>query len=94
VIYDIRGFTAASRRLRTASLGEFATGAHRAVLEAFRDPPPGFAKNLGDGHLLVWEAPTPEAVRSVVASARRVSPAYAAYVASETLVAFAAIPRQ
>ena len=34
-IYDIRGFTAASKRLRTADLGAFATGAHRVVLDQF-----------------------------------------------------------
>lgn len=57
LIYDIRGFTAASKRLRTADLGAFATAAHRVVLDAFAGVPPTFTKNLGDGHLLLWECP-------------------------------------
>ena len=86
LIYDIRGFTAASKRLHTADLGAFATGAHKAILELFSAHPPTFVKNLGDGHLLLWEtgtSPDPALVASVVDGARRARTAFAAFVAGQ-----------
>ncbi len=82
LIYDIRGFTAASKRLRTADLGAFATGAHRAILDLFAQRPPTFVKNLGDGHLLLWEVadpPDPDLVADVVRGAHAAQTAFAAF---------------
>ncbi|MFM8979614.1 MAG: adenylate/guanylate cyclase domain-containing protein [Planctomycetia bacterium] len=82
LIYDIRGFTAASKRLRTADLGAFATAAHRVVLDAFAGTPPTFAKNLGDGHLLLWECPQgldDALVARVVEAAGQARTAFAAF---------------
>lgn len=84
LIYDIRGFTAASRRLSSKDLGAFATGAHRAILDLFAARPPTFVKHLGDGHLLLWETsdpPDPDLVATVVHAAARAQTAFAAYVA-------------
>ncbi len=84
LIYDIRGFTAASKRLRTADLGAFATGAHRAILDLFVARPPTFVKNLGDGHLLLWELsdpPDPDLVADVVRGAHAAQTAFAAFAA-------------
>jgi class 3 adenylate cyclase len=83
VIYDIRGFTAASRRIGAAALRAFADAAHQTVLGAFADRPPTFAKNLGDGHLLLWEmprGPDPDAVADVVERTERARRALAAFV--------------
>ena len=93
LIYDIRGFTAASKRLKTADLGAFATGAHRAILDLFAACPPTFVKNLGDGHLLIWETgerPDPALLDAIVLGAGRARAAFAAFVkgheaAGETL---------
>jgi class 3 adenylate cyclase len=85
LIYDIRGFTAASRRMRTADLGTFMTGAHRTILDLFASVPPTFVKNLGDGHLLLWESesttPDPELVAKVVVGANLARTAFTAFVA-------------
>lgn len=84
LIYDIRGFTAASRRVSSGDLGAFATGAHRAILDLFSAHPPTFVKHLGDGHLLLWETTDPPdaaLVADVVAGAARARTAFAAYVA-------------
>jgi class 3 adenylate cyclase len=88
LIYDIRGFTAASKRLGTADLGAFATGAHRVILDLFAPRPPTFVKNLGDGHLLLWEcaedaAPDPELVKAVVVGAQRARTAFAAFATQQ-----------
>ncbi len=86
LIYDIRGFTAASRRLATADLGAFASAAHRVILDLFSAHPPTFVKNLGDGHLLLWECEgEPEAalVRGVVEGAQRARTAFAAFATRE-----------
>jgi class 3 adenylate cyclase len=83
LIYDIRGFTAASKRLKTADLGAFATGAHRAILDLFAARPPTFVKNLGDGHLLLWETgerPDPDLLAAVVEGAGKARAAFAAFV--------------
>ena len=82
LIYDIRGFTAASRRVATHDLGTYATAAHRIVLDCFAERPPTFVKNLGDGHLLIWEVEgelDPELARAVVAAAGRARTAFAAW---------------
>lgn len=84
LIYDIRGFTAASKRLKTADLGAFATGAHRVILDLFAVRPPTFVKNLGDGHLLLWECPEgaeldPQLVHDVVDASQRARTAFAAF---------------
>jgi class 3 adenylate cyclase len=95
LIYDIRGFTAASKRLKTADLGAFATGAHRAILDLFAAHPPTFVKNLGDGHLLLWETgerPDPELLASVVEGARKARAAFGAFVAGQE-AAGAALPK-
>lgn len=84
LIYDIRGFTAASRRVSTHDLGAFATGAHRAILDLFAAHPPTFVKHLGDGHLLLWETsnpPDPALLADVVAGAAKARTAFAAYIA-------------
>ena len=85
LIYDIRGFTAASKRMGTADLGAFMTGAHRTILDLFAEVPPTFVKNLGDGHLLLWEsatdAPDADLVAKVVAGAERARTAFTAFVA-------------
>lgn len=84
LIYDIRGFTAASRRISTHDLGAFATGAHRAILDLFAAHPPTFVKHLGDGHLLLWETsnpPDPSLLADVVAGAAKARTAFAAYIA-------------
>ncbi len=86
LIYDIRGFTAASKRLKTADLGAFATGAHRVVLDLFAAQPPTFVKNLGDGHLLLWECPTgldQALVEAVVEGAGRARTAFAAFAQAQ-----------
>jgi class 3 adenylate cyclase len=86
LIYDIRGFTAASKRLRTADLGAFATGAHRVVLDQFASHPPTFVKNLGDGHLLLWECPDgleADLVEGVVSGAGRARTAFAAFAQAQ-----------
>jgi class 3 adenylate cyclase len=95
LIYDIRGFTAASKRLSTHDLGAFATGAHRAILDLFAAHPPTFVKHLGDGHLLLWETtnpPDPALLADVVAGAARARTAFAAYIAGRE-VAGAHLPR-
>ncbi len=86
LIYDIRGFTAASKRVGTADLGAFATAAHREILDLFSGCPPTFVKNLGDGHLLVWESPgglTAGLLDPVMAAARKAQTAFAAFVAGQ-----------
>jgi len=86
LIYDIRGFTAASKRLKTADLGAFATGAHRVVLDLFAAEPPTFVKNLGDGHLLLWECPTgldDALVERVVEGAGKARTAFAAFAQAQ-----------
>lgn len=86
LIYDIRGFTAASKRLKTADLGSFATGAHRVVLDLFAAHPPSFVKNLGDGHLLLWECPdglSEDLVEGVVGAAGRARTAFAAFAQAQ-----------
>lgn len=82
LIYDIRGFTAASKRLRTADLGAFATAAHRVILDLFAAHPPTFVKNLGDGHLLLWECAQGldgALVRGVVEGAQRARTTFATF---------------
>jgi class 3 adenylate cyclase len=96
LIYDIRGFTAASKRVGTADLGAFATAAHREILDLFSACPPSFVKNLGDGHLLVWEAPgglTPELLEPVMAAARKAQTTFAAFVAGQGALG-ARLPKQ
>jgi class 3 adenylate cyclase len=96
LIYDIRGFTAASKRIGTADLGAFATAAHREILDLFSGCPPTFVKNLGDGHLLVWEAPDglqPALLDPVMAAARKAQTAFAAFVAGQGALG-AQLPRQ
>lgn len=86
LIYDIRGFTAASRRLGAADLGAYAAGAHRTILDLFAACPPTFVKNLGDGHLLLWEVPgelDPDLVAQVVDGAQRARTAFVAWVAGQ-----------
>lgn len=86
LIYDIRGFTAASKRLKTADLGTFATAAHRVILDLFAAYPPTFVKNLGDGHLLLWECQDgldPELVFAVVDGAQRARTAFAAFATAQ-----------
>ncbi|MCX6980607.1 MAG: adenylate/guanylate cyclase domain-containing protein [Verrucomicrobia bacterium] len=84
MIYDIRGFTSASKKLPTADLGAFADAAHRAILGQFNARRADFIKNLGDGHLMIWETTVePEAalVKFVVdasSSARKDFPAFVA----------------
>jgi class 3 adenylate cyclase len=96
LIYDIRGFTAASKRVGTADLGAFATAAHREILDLFAACPPTFVKNLGDGHLLVWESPGelgPELLDPVLAAARRAQAVFAAFVAGQGALG-ASLPKQ
>ena len=82
VIYDIRGFTSASRKLPTADIGAFAAGAHNAILTCFKARQADFIKNLGDGHMLVWEtSPDPELVRFVVAASSAARQAFRDFVA-------------
>lgn len=84
LIYDIRGFTAASKKLPAGELGRFATAAHRAILELFAPQPPTFVKNLGDGHLLIWETeevPDPKLVEFIVETANRSRAIFPAFVA-------------
>jgi class 3 adenylate cyclase len=86
LIYDIRGFTAASKRLKTADLGSFATAAHRVILDLFAPHPPTFVKNLGDGHLLLWECSAglePGLVDGVVEGAQRARTAFAAFASAQ-----------
>jgi class 3 adenylate cyclase len=83
LLYDIRGFTAASRRLHAADLGAIAESAHRAILDVFADRPPTFVKNLGDGHMLLWESPgglDPALVADVVERAEGARKAFAEFV--------------
>jgi len=83
LLYDIRGFTAASKRLGTADLGAYATGAHRLVLDLFAARPAAFVKNLGDGHLLLWPVEgdlPPDLAAFVVERACAVGPAFRAWV--------------
>jgi class 3 adenylate cyclase len=95
LLYDIRGFTAATRRMDAARIGAFATAAHGAILSQFRSPPPTFVKNLGDGHLLLWETgldPDPALLSSVVAGAAAARTAFASFVAGQE-AAGEALPR-
>ncbi len=82
LIYDIRGFTAAAKRLASANLGVFASGAHKAIIDLFAEIPPTFVKNLGDGHLLLWEVGeegAPDLIEKVVAAARHAQTTFAAF---------------
>jgi class 3 adenylate cyclase len=84
LIYDIRGFTAASKKLPAGELGRFATAAHRSILELFAPNPPTFVKNLGDGHLLIWETEEqadPKLVQFIVETADRARAVFPAFVA-------------
>ena len=86
LIYDIRGFTAASKRLKTADLGAFATAAHRVILDLFAGHPPTFVKNLGDGHLLLWECAEgldPVLVADVVEASQKARTAFAAFASAQ-----------
>lgn len=88
LIYDIRGFTAASKKIATGDLGKFATAAHRTILELFAERPPTFVKNLGDGHLLIWETtddPEKELIGFVVAAAEKARAAFPAFVAGQKI---------
>jgi len=88
LIYDIRGFTAASKKIATAELGSFATSAHKTILELFAERPPTFVKNLGDGHLLIWETtddPEKELVSFVIAAAKKARAAFPAFVAGQRI---------
>lgn len=88
LIYDIRGFTAASKKIATAELGSFATSAHKTILELFAERPPTFVKNLGDGHLLIWETtddPEKELVTFVIAAAKKARAAFPAFVAGQRI---------
>src|SRR5690606_15936701 len=81
-----RGFTAASRRVGTADLGTYASAAHRVVLDCFAERPPTFVKNLGDGHLLIWEVADPldpALASAVVAAAGRARTAFAAWATGQ-----------
>lgn len=96
LVYDIRGFTAASRRVGTADLGAFATAAHREILDLFAACPPTFVKNLGDGHLLVWETSgglDTGLLDQVLAAARRAPGAFASFVAGQGALG-ARLPKQ
>lgn len=96
LIYDIRGFTAASRRVGTADLGAFATAAHREILDLFAKRAPTFVKNLGDGHLLIWDAPEgmdPGLLDPVIAAARRAPDVFRAFVDRQGALG-ASLPRQ
>ena len=85
LIYDIRGFTSAAKRLASANLGAFASGAHKAIIDLFAAIPPTFVKNLGDGHLLLWEVEeerddgAPGLIEKVVAAARQAQTTFAAF---------------
>jgi class 3 adenylate cyclase len=84
LIYDIRGFTAASKQLPAAELGRFATAAHRSILELFAEQPPTFVKNLGDGHMLIWETdekPDPQLIKFIVAAGTKARAVFPAFVA-------------
>lgn len=84
LIYDIRGFTAASKKLPAGELGRFATAAHRSILELFASNPPTFVKNLGDGHLLIWETEEeaePKLVQFIVETAAKARSIFPAFVA-------------
>ena len=84
LIYDIRGFTAASKKLPAGELGRFATAAHRSILELFAQFPPTFVKNLGDGHLLIWETdeePDKVLVKNVMETATKARAVFPAFVA-------------
>lgn len=86
LIYDIRGFTAVSKKIATAELGAFATAAHQTILGLFAPRPPSFVKNLGDGHLLIWETtddPEKELVSFVVEAAKKARAAFPAFVAGQ-----------
>src|SRR5262245_62098490 len=86
LIYDIRGFTSASKRMRTADIGAFATAAHRTILDLFSERPPTFVKNLGDGHLLLWETgsePDPTLLEHVVRGAARARTTFAAFATGQ-----------
>ncbi len=88
LIYDIRGFTAASKKIATGDLGAFATAAHRTILELFAQRPPTFVKNLGDGHLLIWETtddPEKELIDFVVSAAEKARAAFPAFVAGQKI---------
>lgn len=96
LIYDIRGFTRASRRLGTADLGSFAKAAHRVVTDCFGTHPPSFLKNLGDGYLVIWETgdtPSTDLVQEVVGSAIRARKAYETF-AREKQAAGLPIPQR
>lgn len=96
LVYDIRGFTAASKRVGTADLGAFATAAHREILDLFSPCPPTFVKNLGDGHLLVWETPNgldAALLDRVLAAARKAPGAFASFVAGQGALG-ARLPKQ
>jgi len=96
LVYDIRGFTAASKRVGTADLGTFATAAHRQILDLFTACPATFLKNLGDGHLMVWETPgglDPALLDRVLEAARRAPGAFASFVAGQGALG-AQLPKQ
>ena len=97
LIYDIRGFTAASKKLGTSDLGTFATAAHRTILELFAAHPPTFVKNLGDGHLLIWETtPEPDAalVQKIIAAAKTARAIFPAFVSGHQAAGMAPLPKR
>jgi class 3 adenylate cyclase len=57
LIYDVRGFSTAARRIPEAEFGSFITAAHELIVPIL--PKATFVKNLGDGNLLIWELPQP-----------------------------------
>jgi len=84
MIYDIRGFTSASKKLPTADLGAFADASHKAILERFAGWKADFIKNLGDGHLMIWETtsePDASLVQFVVEAAAEARKAFPIFVA-------------
>jgi class 3 adenylate cyclase len=56
LIYDIRGFSSAARRIPESIYRAFVAQAHELILSTISVVDPQFVKNIGDGNLVIWES--------------------------------------
>ena len=56
LIYDVRGFSSAAKRIPESVYGAFVARAHDLVLSTISVASPQFVKNIADGNLVIWES--------------------------------------
>jgi class 3 adenylate cyclase len=94
LIYDIRGFSTAARRIPEEVFGSFITATHELIVPIL--PKASFVKNLGDGNLLLWELSEPPTADWLEALARACLTAqreYGALVARQNFDGVEHLPR-